>query len=206
MGRYASSVVNLLIDRKPDELIGAILLALILSLLLSGVYSVWRRKASDPTLLLTCLALVVNLVGMILAGGLVNMWWEKAKQQQPPVRSAFMPGDRPPMPPGEGRSILLARRIVEAADADHNGEITPEEAAAAAAAFIRQAEKDVGHTLDEPALRDALRGQLGPPPGYGPPMLPPGNLPDLSPAVGPATRPADLPPAGPSDAPDGAPR
>jgi hypothetical protein len=67
--------------------------------------------------------------------------------------------------------MFLAPRIVELADANNDGRISPEEAAAAAEKFVSGAAKKSKKpqtTLDSDALARAINRQIGPPPGFGP--------------------------------------
>ncbi len=57
--------------------------------------------------------------------------------------------DRRRRPPGGfGPGMFLAPRILEAADADKDSRLSPEEAAKAAERFVRDADKDKKGSLD----------------------------------------------------------
>lgn len=79
------------------------------------------------------------------------------------------PGDGPDdMPDDFGPGTFLAQAIVEAADANKDGRLSPEEAASAAAKFVREADTGKKGSLDGDALAAAMNRRMGPPPGFGP--------------------------------------
>jgi Ca2+-binding EF-hand superfamily protein len=89
----------------------------------------------------------------------------------------------PPPPPGFGPEepsdefgpgTFMAPGIVEAADTNKDGRISPEEAAKAAEKFVRDADKDKKGSLDADALAKAMNQRMGPPPGFGGPGGPGG--------------------------------
>src|SRR5690348_5663050 len=71
MVRFLRSTGNMILDRSPEGLIGALLIALVLALMVSGLYALLHRRVSDNTVLLTCLVLAANVVGMTIAGGYI---------------------------------------------------------------------------------------------------------------------------------------
>ena len=78
------------------------------------------------------------------------------------------PGAPPGGPGGFGPGTFLAPRIVEAADANKDGRLSPEEAAKGAERFVREADTKKSGSLDEDALAGAINQRMGPPPGFGP--------------------------------------
>ena len=89
---------------------------------------------------------------------------------QPPGPGFQPPGPGGPggpggPPPGFGPGMFLGPAILEVADANKDGRLSPEEAAGAAERFVRTADRDKKGGLDLAALRDAINAQLGPPPG-----------------------------------------
>ncbi|APW62314.1 CotH kinase family protein [Paludisphaera borealis] len=90
----------------------------------------------------------------------------------------------PPPPPGFGPEepsdefgpgTFMAPGIVEAADANKDGRLSPEEAAKAAEKFVRDADADKKGGLDADALAKAMSQRMGPPPGFGGPGGPGGK-------------------------------
>jgi hypothetical protein len=83
------------------------------------------------------------------------------------------PGGGPGGPPGGGPGgfgpgTFLGPRILEAADANKDGRLSPEEAAKGADRFVREADTKKKGSLDEDALAGAINQRMGPPPGFGP--------------------------------------
>ena len=71
-------------------------------------------------------------------------------------------------PGGFGPGMFLAPVIIEEADADKDGRLSPEEAGKAAEAFVRDADKAKKGSLDADVLGRAVNRRIGPPPGFGP--------------------------------------
>ena len=81
-------------------------------------------------------------------------------------------------PPGRfGAGNFLAPLVLEAADTDKDGRLSPEEAAKAAERFVRDADSAKKGSIDLDALRDAMNRRMAPPPGFGGPGGPPGAPP-----------------------------
>ena len=78
------------------------------------------------------------------------------------------PGGPPGGPGGFGPGTFLAPRILEAADANKDGRLSPEEAAKGALRFVREADSKKKGSLDEDTLAGAINQRMGPPPGFGP--------------------------------------
>ena len=62
-----------------------------------------------------------------------------------------------------------------AADENKDGRLTPDEAATAAARFVRDVDTRKKGSLDRDGLRDAINRKMGPPPGFGGPGWPMGQ-------------------------------
>src|SRR5262249_13986991 len=163
---------DVILDRTAEELIGGILVALLLSLILAGAFALLRKKITDATTLITCLALLVNLVGMTVAAGYVRNAARQGMRMNQGLRSG-VPG--PPMVLPD-RTGPRARAIFEKADTNGDGQLSSGEAAVAADAFVKGSEAVEGGPLNEAQLRAALRRNMGPPPESFAP------LPDLGPA------------------------
>ena len=86
-------------------------------------------------------------------------------------------------PGGFGPGTFLAPRILELADADKDGRLSPDEAARAAEAFVREADAKKAGSIDAETLGRAMNRQMGPPPGFGPDG-PGGGDPDGPPGPG----------------------
>jgi hypothetical protein len=163
MERYLQSIFNVVVDRSAESLIGAVLIALVLALVVAGVYALLHRKVSDPTVLLTCLVMAANVAAMMVAGGYVRT--ASMRMGRPGVRSI---GVEPRFPPGgfgggPGRGPGMASRILDGADSDGDGRLSAAEASEGVDRFMREAGH--GEPLDEEALREAIRERLAGPPG-----------------------------------------
>jgi Ca2+-binding EF-hand superfamily protein len=79
-------------------------------------------------------------------------------------------------PGGFGLGTFLAPQVLDLADADKDGRLTPKEAGEAAERLLREADTDKKGALDDGALARAINQKLGPPPGGpgGPPGGPGG--------------------------------
>ena len=78
------------------------------------------------------------------------------------------PGGPDGPPGGFGPGTFLAPRILEAADANKDGRLSPEEAAKAAERFVRDADTKKKGSLDEDGFGRRHQPRMGPPPGFGP--------------------------------------
>jgi CotH kinase protein/EF hand len=86
----------------------------------------------------------------------------------------FVGGDDGP-PPGEvGPGNFIAPLILQGADSNKDGKLSPDEAARAAEAFIKAADTGKTGSIDVKALGDAMNRQIGPP-GMGGPGGPMGQ-------------------------------
>jgi spore coat protein CotH len=77
------------------------------------------------------------------------------------------PDGGPGGPGGFGPGTFLGPRILESADANKDGRLSPEEAAIGAARFVRETDTKKG-SLDQGTLAEAINQHIGPPPGSGP--------------------------------------
>lgn len=171
MDRYVQSTVNVIVDRSVEGLIAAVLIALVLALVVSGVYALLRQRVSDPSVLLTCLVLAANVVAMTVAGGYLNQI--RSRSGSPGGDPGSGPGFRGRdgrFPGGFSRGSGLTSRIFTAADANRDGVLTADEATTAATKFM--AEVNHGEPIEEETFRTAIRERMGPP-GFGPPGPPP---------------------------------
>jgi len=168
MNRFLGSVVDVVVDRTPEQLIAAILIALVLSLGMATAFALLRQKMTDTTMLLTCLAMVVNIAGMTVAAGFVH---SMKRVDEPGFRGSVPPGSMGEIgagwrgQPGEGRSGSMARRIIEGADTNGDGKLSVDEASEAASMFVKETEEGRENgRIDEEVLRQAIRSRLLSPP------------------------------------------
>ena len=69
MADFFVSLGNVIVDRSPDELIGAVIIALALSLAMAGVYCIGRRNIRENVMPMIVLMLVANLISMAVGAG-----------------------------------------------------------------------------------------------------------------------------------------
>ena len=149
------------------ELIGALLLGWILALALAGVYALGRRRASDPRLLVGGLVFLASIASIALGLGYARGTGSPTLRADRVVHEAAF---RVPTPLDAGD--VLACRIFEQADSDEDGRLSPEEAARAAARFVRRLDPGGTGTIDLATLGRAVGDHLPPPP-HDPPGPPP---------------------------------
>jgi len=163
MLRYWEALKNALIDRSPQELIGAIAIALLVALVVTGLYELGRRKIKDGVMLMTGLVLLACVVSMALTAGFFTRKRD-ASLRGPAAGAMYVH----PWPEPD-RVALLARRVLERADRNGDGLLSDEEAADAAGRFVREGNINGTGPLNIESLTQALRASvLGLPPMFGP--------------------------------------
>jgi hypothetical protein len=171
MKSFLDAILNSVLDMSAPTILGWVFLALLLSSPIAGLYAALRGGRRNLAMPLMGLALVANLVGMVVASGHARSLSDANARA---VRT-FAP--RPPPPPPDGsspppgggpefgrfevpQSRSLGSRILAEADADHDSLLSPDEAAAAAAAFVRSAAVEGKESIDLATLRELLRLSL----------------------------------------------
>jgi hypothetical protein len=206
---YLNLLGNAIIDRSPEELIGAVAIALTISLAMAGLYCIGRRKITENLLPMIVLMIVANLVSMAVGAGHFQHARKKTGYvEHEPIR-------RPPVGPG-GSNEFMVEWIFREADRNRDWRISEEEASLAAANFLRKADVSGKGSIDPRTLDRVLQGLMfhgrdpyHPPrplevPGLGPPgFLGPGSRPDrIPPRMGPSSdegRPETHPSKDPSE-------
>jgi hypothetical protein len=179
MGIYRDSVINILLDREPQEWIVGLVVALFLALALAGAHmaAIKWLKATEGLAPLVAMSIIAIFAGMVIAGIYVQLTPKVTKVAGPPgdgrpPGGGFGGGGGGRGPGGGGGGGRLAttmtNRILETADADHDGRLSIEEAANAAAKFVKEADTTDKGGLDHDALLNLLRESFRPP-GGGPP-------------------------------------
>jgi hypothetical protein len=148
---YLTLMGNAIVDRSPEELIGAVAIALTISLAMAGLYSVGRRKTTTNLMPMIVLMIVANLISMAVGAGYFQLALRKTGYL------AHQPIMRPPVGPG-GLNEFMVEWIFREADRNHDREITGEEASLAAANFLRRVDVTGKGTVDSRALDRALQG------------------------------------------------
>ena len=167
------SVINILLDRSPQEWVEGIMAALFLALGLAGANMAFRRwiKATDDSTPLVGLALIAIFAGMVIATLRVHLRerdFSRPTADAGPAGGQFRGGF-----PGSRTSSRMAELIFENADADHDGLLSTEEAATAAATFVKQADTGAKGALDRDVLIGIIRERLRPPGTAATPPPPP---------------------------------
>jgi hypothetical protein len=171
MGRYLEAVSNAVLDRTPQEWIVGLVVALFLALALAGVHLALKKwaKVQDETAPLVGAAVVAIFAGMFIAGVYVQMGRRASAGATggmpgpggPPGAIGGGPGGRGGGGGGGGRMAgNMANLIFDNADANHDGFISTEEAANAAARFIHESAVEGKDKLDRDALTGILRERM----------------------------------------------
>jgi hypothetical protein len=189
---YLNLLGNAIVDRSPEELIGAVAIALTISLAMAGIYCIGRRKITENLMPMIVLMIVANLVSMAVGAGHFHHARKKIGYvEHEPIR-------RPPNGPG-GSNEFMVEWIFREADRNHDRQISGEEASLAAAEFLRRVDASGKGTINPRTLDRALQGLMfygrfphHPPSPFQHPGLPPpefsgpGSPPDRSlPRIGP---------------------
>jgi hypothetical protein len=127
----------------------------------------------------TLLAVLVGVAGATISFAILRA---AAPQDggRPRTKGAFPPPGGPGgpggPPPGFGPGMFMAPAILEFADANADGGLSPEEAAKAAEKFVREADSDKKGSIDAATLGRTMNQRMGPPGGGpgGPPDSPGG--------------------------------
>ena len=152
---YLKSVGDALVDRSVPELIGAIMVALALALVVAGLYTLGRRKVTDSTMLVTCLTIVASIASMALTGGYFSHLERRRRTVIEGTNSRGFP-----IPPAVWMEERAARQIMKMADTDGDHSLTTEEAARAAALFVRTEDPNGKGSIDIPALSRSIQNSI----------------------------------------------
>lgn len=167
MAAYLQTIYDLLFDLPAQVIIGGVMVGLVLSLILTGLYILLRRKAAEPMTLMAFLMLVGCTLSMAMAAGYMRY----SRAARGIVGRGFYPAYRA-LPP-VGPATFLSNRILSVADIDRDGRLSHEEASQAVVQFMQEADAERKGSLDSPTLDRAIWDRLGPPPVVGGPWLTP---------------------------------
>lgn len=140
MQLFLESVKDALIELAPEELIGALLIALNLALIPSGIATWRRRKGPDSLAFLSGLMYPGLIAAMVVGIGygkyartvrLVgpNDGHYRIRPAGPGSPGPLIPGEHPGMSGGLDFSNRFAVQFFAGADADHDSRLTPDEVA-----------------------------------------------------------------------------
>ncbi len=158
MSGFFTHLYDSLVDLSPDDLIGAIAIGLALSMACSGLCLLAQKKAACP--FSPVCGVVFAVVAASLAIGLGH-GRQKYAGPRPDGPTLHQPD---PRLVGQGMSRRPGRHWLQEADVDHDGHLTPEEAAR----FVREADT-AGKGWIDPAEFDRARREHHFPPVVGKP-------------------------------------
>jgi hypothetical protein len=147
MHDFLDALTNVIVDRSADELIGAVIVALGLALAFTGLDFISRRNARESRMPMIVIMIAANLVSMAFAAGYVA-YLRKSRGASASERNQMASLRLEP---------VLAESIFRAADKNVDGQLSSEEAAVAAAEFVRQADHTGNGSISGPTLEHALR-------------------------------------------------
>ncbi len=129
---FLRTVVDAVLDRSPEELIGAMIFAIAVAIVMSGLYKLGRHKAIHAPTLVGVLVFAGGILCMALAAGYIERS-EAAGMPRPGTQPARSPGDsnrRTQAGPWASNRMHWSSgfHVMVAADEDHNGHLTREEA------------------------------------------------------------------------------
>jgi hypothetical protein len=168
MIEHLNEMFNFLMDLAPEELIGAVMLALLLAAVMTGIYCALRRRKSDAATLLVPLMLVGNLAGMLVGASYIRTLmygarftrYSEGRHMPPPPFVGRFGGPGGPVGPGG----FLTPQIMIFADLNNDGLISTDEARSAAAQFVEHADADKKGGVDAQTLARSINDRLRPPP------------------------------------------
>ena len=130
----------------------------------AGIFALGRRWTSDVHAFLVVVMVFANVASMALAAGYLA---HTARQGLRADAASVAPGPRGYMPhrgPHVPLDLLFARKVLDVADADKDGRLTEDEAAAAAIRFVKAEEAGGNRSIDPNALAAAFHSVLAPHP------------------------------------------
>jgi hypothetical protein len=145
---FFSSIGNVVVDRTPDELITAVIAALVLSLAMAGLYWIGRRDLRENLMPIVGLMIVANLLSMAVSAGYV------ARVKRKPVQSNNI--GRGPHGAPAGLEAAWTDAIFRTADLNRDGLLSDDEASYAARQFVRSADSSGKGAIDPRSLGRAI--------------------------------------------------
>jgi hypothetical protein len=150
--RFIDSIPDAILDRSPEELIGALLIAGAIAIVAAGLYALNRRKSIPSPSIVGALSLAAGASCTALAAGYIEhaetnrTSGSAANHPAPERRPPGGPGRVTPPPPWNfsGSGWSSGFHIVVAADENRDGRLTPEEAAR----LVRKADSDGDGSVD----------------------------------------------------------
>ena len=168
MKNFLIATFDALLDMSPETIIAGVVMALLLTLPIAGVYAALRRVGKEPAMILMALAIVANVLGMVVASGYARSALT-GRINRGSIRSGMPRDGGPPFGAphwpeggrGEGpRSTMMASLIFEDADVNRDGSLSADEAAAAASEFVKSVAGQDRDSIDSATLGESLRLRL----------------------------------------------
>ena len=175
MLKYLDAFYESVIDLSPDEMIGALVIGLGLAMACSGLCLLAHKKSPNPYPLLCGLIFVFCVSALAIGVGYTRIKYtavaRNGGRNNPNVHLGMGPFPGRPGGPHGGPPMAHrpGRPWLQEADADRNGQLTPEEAAQ----FVREADTTGKGSIDIAEFERSRRGHGGPP---GPVAAPPGSV------------------------------
>ena len=159
MRSYFQAVYQAITEVSPHEMVGGLLVGLTLSLAVAGICMLGRKKVADPFPFLCGLILLVSALSMTF--GLGHSRYQATRSIQAPSGFGPRAKDRFSSP----SNYPIGHRLIQEADADGDGRLTPQEAAE----YIRRADLSGKGWADSSEIDKTPRGWAGARPPQGPP-------------------------------------
>jgi hypothetical protein len=146
VAEFFQTTGNVLLDRSPDEMIAAVIVALAFSLVMAGLVAFRRKSIRENLMPIVVVMLVANLASMAVAAGYVAFARKNSTRTMRGSHFGEMTGDE----------SIWVEGIFRAADLNRDGRLSHEEAALAADDFIRNADPSGRGAIDPRALGHVL--------------------------------------------------
>ncbi|WP_422931185.1 hypothetical protein [Singulisphaera sp. PoT] len=133
---FLNSLYESLVDKSPQHLVMALFAALAGALVLSQIYFFVSKKVSDPQVVLTGVMIFAMAFATVIGVGLERYARDLATFKNIAPASYQQHARRTPH---SSFDVQIVRRIMEVADTDRDGRLSPQEAALAASKNVRDA-------------------------------------------------------------------
>ena len=156
--KWMRSIYDVVLDRSTEEILGAIAISVALSIAVSGLFALLRRKVEDRVLLVIVLLLVVSVTSMGLGAGYIGL----ARDRRLHPGGGNNPEGYPGIP--YGRRPAGIHRMMRRADTNGDNRISREEAAEFARSFIGNLDPSQADSVEFMALSEAISQSVEPSP------------------------------------------
>ncbi len=156
---FLDAVYESLVDKSPQHIVMALFLALAGGLIVAQLYHFLSRKAADPQVVLTGLVIFFLALAAVLGIG-----FERYTRDLTFSKNAVVPLANARRHPHSNIDFQIVRRILEIADTDKDGRLSPEEASEAAGLQVREAVRPNSESVDFRTLMHLVHYSLMPNP------------------------------------------